>query len=206
MLFTNFTRGFPNLTSSFICDSTLCSVLAVGVESEAVLWLINGHHVWSSVSSIWVRTKSYLRGCYRKSRDRKWPKWRDVTGSDVSHMTGRDVSHVSGSMLYACATGSCAISALMWPFDRKWRQSRDRKRPCPEGDLTGSTFCACPAFSPAFFLVVVTWLPDVTEGFHNLKMVKCINDRTVLSTVDVHWWMISNWSNLSIYFSLVVDW
>jgi hypothetical protein len=37
MLFTNFTRGFPNLTSSFICDSTLCSVLAVGVESEAVL-------------------------------------------------------------------------------------------------------------------------------------------------------------------------
>jgi hypothetical protein len=25
--------------------------------------------------------------------------------------------------------------------------------------------------------------------------VKCINDRTVLSTVDVHWWMISNWSN-----------
>jgi hypothetical protein len=27
------------LTSSFICDSTLCSVLAVGVESEDVLWL-----------------------------------------------------------------------------------------------------------------------------------------------------------------------
>jgi hypothetical protein len=23
-------------------------------------------------------------------------------------------------------------------------------------------------------------------------MVKCINDRTLLSTVDVHWWMISN--------------
>ena len=36
------------------------------------------------------------------------------------------------------------------------------------------------------------------------KMVKYINDRTVLSTVDVHWWMISNLSNLSIYFSLVV--
>ena len=36
-------------------------------------------------------------------------------------------------------------------------------------------------------------------------MVKCINDRTVISTVDVHWWMLSNWSNLSIYFSLVVD-
>ena len=37
-------------------------------------------------------------------------------------------------------------------------------------------------------------------------MVTCFNDRTVLSTVDVDWWMISNWSNLSIYFSLVVDW
>ena len=30
-------------------------------------------------------------------------------------------------------------------------------------------------------------------------MVKSINDRTVLSTVDVHWWMIRNWSKLSIY-------
>jgi hypothetical protein len=53
------------------------------------------------------------------------------------------------------------------------------------------------------------------------QLVKCINifqpgsrlvrqfifnDRTVLSTVAVHWWMISNWSNVSIYFSLVVDW
>jgi hypothetical protein len=48
MLFINFTRGFPNLASSFICDSILCSVaatgvtndvLAVGVESEAEFWL-----------------------------------------------------------------------------------------------------------------------------------------------------------------------
>ena len=48
MLFINFTRGFPNLTSFFICDSALCSVaatgvtndvLAVGVESEAEFWL-----------------------------------------------------------------------------------------------------------------------------------------------------------------------
>ena len=34
---------------------------------------------------------------------------------------------------------------------------------------------------------------------YRIKMVKSINDRTVLSTVDVHWWMISNWSKLSIY-------
>jgi hypothetical protein len=30
--------------------------------------------------------------------------------------------------------------------------------------LSGSMFCAYPAFSRAFFLVVVTWLPDVTKG------------------------------------------
>jgi hypothetical protein len=43
--------------------------------------------------------------------------------------------------------------------------SRNRKRPCPEGPRTGSMFCACPVFSPVFFfLVVVTWLPDVTKG------------------------------------------
>ena len=30
--------------------------------------------------------------------------------------------------------------------------------------LTGSIFCACPVFLRIFFLVVVTWLPDVTKG------------------------------------------
>jgi hypothetical protein len=29
--------------------------------------------------------------------------------------------------------------------------------------LTGSRFCACPVFSRVFFLVVVTWLLDVTK-------------------------------------------
>ena len=37
----------------------------------------------------------------------------------------------------------------------------------PGAVLTGSMFCACPAFSPAFFFLssstVVPWLPDVTE-------------------------------------------
>jgi hypothetical protein len=48
-----------------------------------------------------------------------------------------------------------------WPEVTKWR---DRKRPCPEVVLIGSRFCACPAFSPRFFLsssTVVTWLPKV---------------------------------------------
>jgi len=49
-----------------------------------------------------------------------------ATGSDVTgnHMTGSDVSHMPGSgpvrkPLCACATGNCAISALVGPFDWK---------------------------------------------------------------------------------------
>ena len=50
-------------------------------------------------------------------------------------------------MFCACTIGSCAISALVGPFDRKWSW--------PE---------VCSAHAPFFFLVVVTWLPDMTEG------------------------------------------
>ena len=100
------------------------------------------------LSSIWVRTKPYLR----------WIEPLRMTGSDRKWRQS-----VSRSMLCACATGSYVISALVWPFDRKW-QSRNRKRHCPEVVLTGSRFCACPIFSHVFFLVVVTWLPDVTNG------------------------------------------
>jgi hypothetical protein len=52
------------------------------------------------------------------------------------------------------------LSVAFWPEVTK---SRDRKRHCPEVALTGSRFCACPTFPRIFFLVVVTWLPDVTE-------------------------------------------
>jgi hypothetical protein len=92
-----------------------------------------------------------------------------------------------GSVFCACATGSCAISALVRPFDQKWRQITCpvRKyvlRSCaisalvgafwpevtsvtwPEMALSGSMFCACPIPPHIFFLVVVPWLPDVTEG------------------------------------------
>jgi hypothetical protein len=101
-------------------------------------------YVYSSVS-IWGGA---VRGCNRKWRDRK----------------SRQSGALSGYMFCACATESCAISALVWPVDRKWCQSRDRKRTCPEVALTGRRFCVCPAFSRAFFLVVAPWLPDVTEG------------------------------------------
>ena len=50
-------------------------------------------------------------------------------------------------------------SGAFWPEVTK---SCDRKRNCPEVALTGSRFCACPAFPRVFFLLVVTWLPKVT--------------------------------------------
>jgi hypothetical protein len=71
-------------------------------------------------------------------------------------VTWPEVTSVTGSMFCACATGSCVISAMVGPFDRKWQIH-----------VTGNMFCACPAFSRRFFLsnsTVVTWLPDVTEG------------------------------------------
>ena len=97
--------------------------------------------------------------------------WGGATGSHVtgSYMSGSDVSHVteskhqsgalSGSMFCACATESCAISAPVGLFDRKWRQSRDRKKLWPE---VGSAHARI--FPRAFFLVVVPWRPDATKG------------------------------------------
>ena len=95
-----------------------------------------------------------------------------VTGSDVSHVTGRNVNHrkrkyvirtnvacwpevtsvtwpeeaMSVSMFCACATGSCAISALVWAF---WLEVTSVT--WPEEALSGSRLCACPIF-PAVFL------------------------------------------------------
>jgi hypothetical protein len=63
-------------------------------------------------------------------------------------------------MFCACTTGSCAISALVWPFDRKWQSHVTGSGPGRKYVLR------MPRFFPRvfFFLVVVTWLPDVTEG------------------------------------------
>jgi hypothetical protein len=84
----------------------------------------------------------------------------DVTGSDVSHVTGSD--HVRKYVLRMRNRKSHHIcpSRAFWAEVTK---SRDWKRPCPEVALNGSRFCACLAI-PRVFLVVVTWLPDVTEG------------------------------------------
>ena len=85
-------------------------------------------------------------------------------GATGSHVAGSDVSHVPGSMFCAYATVSCAISAIVGLFDRKWQShvtGRDpvRKRPCPE-----VCYSHARLFSAFFSLEVVTWLPDVTKG------------------------------------------
>ena len=79
--------------------------------------------------------------CYRKSRDRKWRQSR--VRKYVLHMRNRKLHNIRPS-------------GAFWPEVTK---SRDRKRPCPE--VCSSHARLFPAF---FFLVVVTWLPDVTKG------------------------------------------
>jgi hypothetical protein len=103
-------------------------------------WVVYEH---SSVS-IWGVA---VRGCYRKSLGRKWRQSCDQKWHQSRDRKWRQPRSPSGSMFCACATGSCAISTLLGPFDRKW--------PWPEAVLIGSRFCACPAFSLFFSLVVV---------------------------------------------------
>jgi hypothetical protein len=102
----------------------------------------NRHNISSRICGGAVRWY-YRKWC--QSHDRKW----------------RQSRVLSGGMAYACATVSCAISALVGPFDRKW-QSHVTGR----GHVRKYDMCM-PGFSPRFVLTsstVVTWLPDVTEG------------------------------------------
>ena len=122
---TSFTHCFNSTCNVMFC---LLTVSAVPVAScfvcslfQQYMWRhISSSHCFISICNIILRLLivvyghgqiicgGAVRGCYRKSRDRK------VTGT------------MSGSMFYACATGSCAISVLVGHFHRKWRQSRDR--------------------------------------------------------------------------------
>ena len=119
----------------------------------------------------------YKTGCIKDGEKRKilkrFPK-------ETIVVYGHGQSHICG--------GSCGDQTIA--HDRKWRQSRvlsgrmfcafhirlsgafwqqvtksrNRNWPCPEAVLIGSRFCACPVFPRVFSLVVVIWLPDVTEG------------------------------------------
>ena len=88
-----------------------------------------------------------------------------MTGSDVSHVTGSDHVRKYVLRMHNLKLRNIHHSGDFWPEVTK---SHDRKRLCPEVVLTRSRFCACPAFSPRFFLsssTVVTWLPKVIWYF-----------------------------------------
>ena len=101
------------------------------------------------VSSIWGRTKSYLRGSNGVQPEVTQP---EVTWPEVTWLMSLPEVTMSGSILCACATGSCAISALVGPFDRKWQShvtGRGLVRKCPWPEV-GSVHARI--FPPRFFL------------------------------------------------------
>jgi hypothetical protein len=79
-----------------------------------------------------------------------------MTESDVSHVIASDVSHVTGSghvRKYVMRMRNRKLRHLrpIGAFSPEVTKSRDRKRSCPEMALTGSMFCACPAFNTINF-------------------------------------------------------
>jgi hypothetical protein len=78
----------------------------------------------------------------RKSRDRMWRQSRDR------------------KYIIRMRNGSCALSALVGPFDRNWKNDVTGRGPDRKYVLR------IPGFFPRFFLSsspVVTWVPDVTK-------------------------------------------
>ena len=85
----------------------------------------------------------------------------DVTGSYVTGMTSVTWPEVTS---VRCPVRRYVLrmrSRAFWPevTSVTWLEEA-----LSEVALTGNRFCACPGFSRAFFLVVVPWLADVTEG------------------------------------------
>jgi hypothetical protein len=104
-----------------------------------------------------------VRWCYTNSRDRKLSDRKWCQSHDQKWRQSRGLS---GRMLCACATVSCAISALggFWPEVTK---THDRKRPYPEAALWSEVCSAHARFYPRFILsssTVVVWIPKMTKG------------------------------------------
>ena len=107
------------------------------------------------------------RWCYRKSRDRKWRQSPEVapTGSHVTE------SAPTGSMLCACATGSCAlvgppeVTSVTWPTT--WPEEalsgsvRRRNRKLRNRFPRYFSYSSTSTISRVFFLSTSTM---VTEG------------------------------------------
>jgi len=102
-------------------------------------------------SSIWVQLSYHLRRCCEVLPEITWPE-----------------ETLAGSMFCACATGSCVISAVIWPFHRKWCQSRDGRGPVRWSCAYAQPEVAQPF--PAFFsysssststMATGSWLQEV---------------------------------------------
>ena len=115
---------------------------------------------WRYMSSIWVRTKSYLWGNNGEHPEVTWP---EVTSPEVTWP--EETMSGTGSMLCTCATGSLAIP-LVGPFHRKWRHWPEViVCACPTGTFCittrvvvhvhgyrrGGRVCACPTGSCGIF-------------------------------------------------------
>ena len=99
-------------------------------------------------SSIWGRTKPYLRRIDEDrtiAHDRKRPyrKWRQSCS-------------LSGSML--CATGSCAIFAIVRTFDRKWQSHVTGSGPVRKRSRSEVCSTHAPFSPPRFFLISSTMI------------------------------------------------
>ena len=100
-------------------------------------------------SSIWARTKSYLRRSDEEQPEVMWPEVTSVTWPKLTLVK----CPVQEYALRMCnqKLRNIRLGVTFWPeVTVTW----------PKALLTGSRFCACPVF----FLVVLTWLQNVTKG------------------------------------------
>ena len=78
---------------------------------------------WRYMSSIWVRTKSYLRGDNGEQSEVTWP---EVTSPEV--MWPEEIMSGTGSMICACAIGRFAIPLVDFLPEVKSVTGSDRVR------------------------------------------------------------------------------
>jgi hypothetical protein len=148
---------------------TACKILVIVIDSFFVEQVENREY--TCLSSIWAQLKSHLPWfCAVVVLEVTWPEvtWPEVLSvrSQSRDRKWRQSCDMSRRMFCACATVSCAISALVGPFDRKW-QSHVIGRALSGSGPDRKYVLRMPVFPPCFFLsssTVVTWLPNVTKS------------------------------------------
>jgi hypothetical protein len=80
-----------------------------------------------------------------------WPEVTSVTWPELTSVTWPELT-LSGNMFCAKATGSCAISALMGPYDRKWQSHVTGRGPVRKWSWPEVGSAHARLFPPRFFL------------------------------------------------------